>query len=304
MPGGLPMNILITGANGQLGTELMRQSPDRGFSPIPVDLPELDITRPDQVRDSIRDGAISLVINCAAYTQVDKAESQDMPAYHVNCVGPAVLAHICAEAGIPLIHISTDFVFNGAKQSPYLETDPISPISVYGKSKAVGDAVVEKIQNRHIIIRTAWLYALQGQNFVRTILRLGAERDTVRVVSDQMGCPTCAADLAEAILMMVEAIRTKGEIAWGTYHYCGKGVTSWHEFAQTILDIAKSYVPLKTSQVTPITTDQYPTPAKRPAYSALNCDKIEKAFGIHPKPWQESLEKTLLQMLKPNNESR
>ncbi len=292
------MNILITGANGQLGTELTRQSPNSGFSAIPVDLPEVDITRADPVRAAIQDGGAALVINCAAYTQVDKAESQEMPAYHVNCVGPAVLAHVCADAGIPLIHVSTDFVFDGARQSPYLETDPISPMSVYGKSKAVGDAVVERILPQHIIIRTAWLYALHGQNFVKTILRLGTERDVVRVVSDQMGCPTCAADLAEAILIMADAIRTKENIAWGTYHYCGKGITSWHGFAQAILDIAQSHVPLKTSLVEPITTDQYPTPAKRPAYSALNCDKIEKEFGIQTRPWRESLEKTLMQLLR------
>ena len=242
------MNILITGAKGQLGTELMRQGPDSGFSVFPADLPEVDITSPDPVRAAIREAGASLVVNCAAYTQVDMAESQDMLAFKVNSLGPAILAHVCSEMNIPLIHVSTDFVFDGSKRSPYLETDPISPVSVYGKSKAVGEAVVERILRRHIILRTAWLYALQGQNFVRTILRLGSERDAVRVVSDQLGCPTCAADLAEAILTLSEAIRVKGEIAWGTYHYCGKGVISWHEFAQAILDIAKAYIPLKTSQ--------------------------------------------------------
>ena len=291
------MNLLITGAKGQLGTELMCQGPDRGFAAFPVDLPEVDITSPDQLRTAIKDAGASLVINCAAYTQVDMAESQDMSAYKVNSLGPAILAHVCSEARIPLIHISTDFVFDGSKRTPYRETDLISPMSVYGKSKAVGEAVVERILNRHIILRTAWLYALQGQNFVRTIMRLGAERDTVRVVSDQLGCPTCAADLAEAILTIAEAIRTQGEIAWGTYHYCGNGVISWHEFAQAILDIAKTHIPLKTARVDPITTDQYPTPAKRPAYSALDCKKIQSAFGICPKPWRESLEKTVCQML-------
>ncbi len=291
------MNILITGAKGQLGTELMRQAPDRGLSAFPVDLPEVDITSPDPVREAIRDAGASLVINCAAYTQVDMAESQDLLAFKVNGFGPAILAHVCSEVKIPLIHISTDFVFDGSKRTPYLETDPISPLSVYGKSKAVGEAVVERILSRHIILRTAWLYALQGQNFVRTILRLGAERDTVRVVSDQLGCPTCAADLAEAILTLSEAIRTQGEIAWGTYHYCGKGVISWHEFAQAILDIAKAYIPLKTTQVDPIPTDQYPTPARRPAYSALDCEKIQNQVGIYPKPWRDSLKKTLHQML-------
>ena len=291
------MNILITGAKGQLGTELLRQSPDRGFSAFPVDLPEVDITSSDPVRAAIHDAGASLVINCAAYTQVDMAESQDMLAYKVNSLGPAILAHVCSEAKIPLIHISTDFVFDGRQRTPYRETDPVSPISVYGKSKAAGDAVVEKILNRHIILRTAWLYALHGQNFVRTILRLGAERDTVKVVSDQLGCPTCAVDLAETLLTLAEAIQTQGEIAWGTYHYCGKGVISWHEFAQAILDIAKPYISLKTSQVDPITTDQYPTPAKRPAYSVLNCEKIQNEFGIYPKPWRESLEKMICQML-------
>jgi dTDP-4-dehydrorhamnose reductase len=291
------MNILITGARGQLGTELMRQGPKIGFSVFPVNRPVVDITNPDPVRAAIRDTGATLVINCAAYTQVDMAESQDMLAFKVNSLGPAILAHVCSEVNIPLIHISTDFVFDGSKRSPYLETDPISPMSVYGKSKAVGEAAVERILSRHIILRTAWLYALQGQNFVRTILRLGAERDTVRVVSDQLGCPTCAADLAEAILILSEAIRTQGEIAWGIYHYCGKGVISWHEFAQAVLDIARTYIPLKTTRVDPITTDQYPTPAKRPVYSALDCEKIQNAFGIYSKPWRESLERTLCQML-------
>jgi dTDP-4-dehydrorhamnose reductase len=291
------MNILVTGAKGQLGTELMRQGPGRGFSTFPVDLPEVDITRPDPVRAAIRDTGASLVINCAAYTQVDMAESQDLLAYQVNSLGPAILAHVCSETKLPLIHISTDFVFDGIKQAPYLETDPISPMSVYGKSKAVGEAAVERILSRHIVLRTAWLYALEGRNFVRTILRLGAERDAVRVIADQFGSPTCAADLADAILTLSEAIRAKRDVAWGTYHYCGKGVISWHEFAQAILDIAHEYIPLKTARVDPITTDQYPTPAKRPAYSALNCEKIQNRFGIYPKPWRESLKKTLSQIL-------
>jgi dTDP-4-dehydrorhamnose reductase len=296
------VNILVTGAKGQLGTELMRQGSDRGFSTFPVDLPEVDITSPDPVRSAIRDAGASLVINCAAYTHVDMAESQDMAAYKVNSLGPAILSHVCSETKIPLIHISTDFVFDGSKKTPYLETDPVSPLSVYGKSKAVGEAVVERILKRHIILRTSWLYALQGQNFVRTILRLGAERDALRVVSDQLGSPTCAADLADAILTLSEAIRIRGEVAWGTYHYCGKGVISWYEFAQAILDIAKTYMPLKTNRVEPITTDQYPTPAKRPPQSALNCEKIQNQFGIHPRPWRDSLEKTLHQMLNQQAE--
>lgn len=292
------MNLLITGAKGQLGGELMRQSPDRGFSPFPVDLPEVDITSPDHIRTAVKTSRASLVINCAAFTQVDMAESHIMDAFNVNSVGPAVLAHVCCEEQIPLIHISTDFVFDGNQKKPYRESDPVAPLSVYGRSKAVGEAVVEKTLSRHVIIRTSWLYALHGANFVRTILRLGAERDSVRVVSDQWGCPTCAADLADAILTVAAHIRDKSEIAWGRYHYCGEGVLSWHEFAQAILDIAGKKIPLKTSHVEPITTEQYPTPAKRPVYSALDCAKIRAEFGVNPKPWRESLEKTIVQIFE------
>lgn len=291
------MKILVTGAKGQLGTELTQQGPDRGFSVYPVDLPEVDITFIDPVRTAVGDSGASLVVNCAAYTQVDMAESREMPAYQVNSVGPAVLAHVCSEFRIPLIHVSTDFVFDGQKKTPYLETDPVSPLSVYGKSKALGDTLVERICSRHLIIRTSWLYAFQGQNFVRTILRLGSERDTIRVVADQFGSPTCAADLAEAVLIMAEAVRSRGEVTWGTYHYCGQGVISWHEFARAILDFAKMHIPLKTCHVEPIPTEAYPTPARRPAYSALSCEKIRQQFGIAPKPWRESLEITLGKML-------
>ncbi len=291
------MNLLITGANGQLGGELMRQSPGRGFSPFPVDLPEVDITCPDHIRTAVEASRASLVINCAAFTQVDMAESREMDALKVNSLGPAVLSHICCEERIPLIHISTDFVFDGNRKEPYRESDPVAPLSVYGRSKALGEAVVEKILPRHVILRTSWLYALHGANFVRTILRLGMERDSVRVVADQWGCPTCAADLADAILTIAAHIRDKQEVAWGVYHYCGDGVISWHEFAQAILDIAGKMVPLKTSHVEPITTEQYPTPAKRPVYSALDCTKIQTGFGIHPKPWRESLKNTVSQML-------
>ncbi len=291
------MNILITGAKGQLGLELMGQGKGRGFNSFPADLPDIDITNPDQVRKAIKDSSASLVINCAAFTQVDLAESQERLAFEVNSLGPAIISHVCSESRIPLIHISTDFVFDGSKKTPYTETDEAMPESVYGKSKAIGEAAVKNILRRHIILRTSWLYGLKGHNFVRTILRLGAEKDNVRVVSDQIGSPTCAQDLAEALLILSEIIGSKEEIAWGTYHYSGKGVISWHEFAQAVLDIAKTMIPLRTVRADSITSDQYPATARRPAYSALDCEKIQKTFGIFPKPWRESLEKTISFML-------
>ena len=292
------MNLLITGAKGQLGRELMQQAPRRGFSAYPVDLPEVDITCPDQIRTVITDAHISLVVNCAAFTQVDLAESQELLALKVNSLGPSILSHVCSEAQIPMIHISTDFVFDGSQQTPYRESDPVAPMGAYGRSKALGESAVKRILPCHVILRTSWLYALQGQNFVKTILRLGTERDSVRVVADQWGCPTCAADLAEAVLTIASAIHVNKNVEWGTYHYCGDGIVSWHEFAQAVLDIAGEIIPLKTRSIEPITTEQYPTPAKRPAYSALDCSRIRALFGIEPVPWRKSLEKTLHLMME------
>lgn len=283
------MKILITGANGQLGWELCKRGKSHGVDILPADLPEFDITDPAAVKKAVRQPGISLVINASAYTAVDKAESEPESAFAVNRDGPAYLALSCTEVKIPLIHISTDYVFDGTKKEPCLETDPLLPTGVYGRSKAEGETRVRTLLTEHIIIRTAWLYGIHGNNFVKTMLTLGKEKETLRVVADQYGCPTSAADLAEAILTIAGQIKKRRNIPWGTYHYCGKGKTTWHGFAEKIFELAKQYDSFLIKKVIPVTTAEYPTPARRPPDSALDCSMMINNFGISPAPWQESL---------------
>ncbi len=281
--------ILITGANGQIGWELARRGAARGFDILAFNHRSLDITDEAAVRQALAQSDASLAINAAAYTAVDQAESDLPAAYRVNRDGPAYLAAACAEAGIPLIHISTDYVFDGLKRAPYLEIDPVAPTGVYGRSKAEGEAAVRSRLTEHIILRTSWVYGIRGSNFVRTMLRLGVEKDVIRVVDDQFGCPTFAADIADALLDMVRYITEKGLAAWGTYHFAGQGVTTWYDFAVKIFELAKEHQNLSVRKIEPIPSSAYPTAAKRPAYSVLDCAAIERTFGITPRPWQEGL---------------
>ena len=283
------MKVLVTGANGQVGWELSRSGARKDFDILALDRTTLDITDQSAVSKTVSASMVSLVVNAAAYTAVDQAESEPEVAFSVNRDGPAYLASACAEAGIPLIHISTDFVFDGKKQGFYLESDQISPLNVYGKSKAAGEVAVRERLRKHIILRTSWVYGVEGRNFVKTMLRLGREKDVIQVVEDQYGCPTYAADLGDAIMHIASQIGKKTEPAWGTYHYCGKGVTSWHGLAQEIFLLAKQYTSLRVKTVEAISTAEYPTPARRPLNSALDCSLVEKTFNIHPKPWRESL---------------
>ena len=287
------MRILLVGCNGQLGRELCRLGEEKDFHIFPMDLPEFDITDPVAVDAIVKQRNNSLVINASAYTAVDMAESNPATAFAVNKDGPAHLASSCAEAGIPLIHISTDYVFDGKQKRPYIENDPISPIGVYGRSKAEGDAEVRKKLDRHIIIRTSWLCSIHGKNFVKTILKLAKDKESISVVSDQVGCPTFASDLAQAILEIAGQYRHKNEIPWGTYHYCGRGETTWFDFAKQIVEFARKYKSVKTRSIKPIRTEDYPTPAGRPSYSVLDCSLIEEQFGIQPRPWKESLGETV-----------
>jgi dTDP-4-dehydrorhamnose reductase len=288
------MKILVTGSKGQLGWELLRLGKGFNAEIIGADLPEADITDKGNVSDMISGIKPFLVINAAAYTAVDKAESEQAVAFSVNRDGPANLAESCETAGIPLIHVSTDFVFDGKKTSPYTEDDPVSPLSVYGKSKAEGEEAVISRLSQHIIVRTAWLYGAHGQNFVKTVLRLGKEKEVLRVVADQQGCPTSAEDLAEALLTIAARVHEGGGIAWGICHYCGEGVTTWHGFAEAVLDAARRHnMAIKTLRAEAISTAEYPTAAKRPAFSALDCGRIRRNFGIAAKPWKESLEKVV-----------
>jgi dTDP-4-dehydrorhamnose reductase len=292
------MRVLVIGANGQLGWELCRRGGEQGFDIVALDLPEFDITDLSGVKKGLNKAGASLVINAAAYTAVDQAESEPELAFAVNRDGPAYVASSCAEVGIPLIHISTDYVFDGTKKGPYSETDPVSPLGLYGKSKAAGETEVREHLPEHIILRTAWLYGARGNNFVKTMLRLGKDKEVLRVVADQYGCPTYAADLAEAIWSIAAQIDEGFDVMWGTYHYCGRGVTTWHGFAEKIFDLAKQHDTFMVRKVVPVTTAEYPTAAKRPKNSVLNCSLITKHFGISPRSWRTSLSHMINLMLE------
>lgn len=298
------MRILITGGEGQLGTELIAQSKIHGSEVLAPTLAQMDLTDTTQVQafwDAFQPEAL---INAAAYTAVDRAETERDLAFAVNAAAPAHLAGRCRRNGIPLIHISTDYVFDGRKSSPYLEEDPISPLGVYGRSKAEGESAVRRALDRHLIIRTSWLYSAHGANFVKTVIRLAAERDELRIVDDQLGCPTSAADLAAAILSITGDLRAGKELPWGTYHYCGSGVTSWCGLARHVLETLVAQGHLTAFRLTPIATAQYPTPARRPAYSVLDCRRIETVFGITRPPWQASVTETVSRLTAAAGSSR
>ena len=283
-------SILVIGDKGQLGWELIRQAESFDGRVVGVDIEELDITDQLAVQAYLNQQMFSAVINAAAYTAVDKAEKEPEIAFSVNRDGPRNLALACNEKSIPLVHVSTDYVFDGYKSGPYGEDDLPSPIGIYAHSKAEGEQWVAKAARRHMIVRTAWLYGVHANNFVKTMLRLGREKTELRVVNDQYGCPTSAAALAAAILTICRNIFTADDFnAWGVYHYCDAGETTWYEFARKIFDIAAGYETLSLQKLVPITTKEYPTPAKRPPNSVLSCDKIQRIFNIQRKPWEENL---------------
>jgi len=283
--------ILITGANGQLGRELART-----VWPMPVELSVLNRNAADlAVRGSVA-AAIeglrpALVVNAAAYTAVDRAEAERDLAYAVNAEAPGEIAAVTARMGIPMVHVSTDYVFDGTKSAPYVEEDAIAPLGVYGASKAQGESAVRAGNPLHLILRTSWVYGAEGQNFVRTMLRLGAEREELKVVDDQIGAPSAAFDLAGAIARISPELFS-GAAAWGTYHLTGRGKTSWHGFAEAIFaDMAMRSG--RRPRLTPIPTSAYPTPAKRPANSVLDNAKFRAAFGFALPDWKESLTSVL-----------
>ena len=291
------MRMLITGANGQLGREIIDVSESCDCNAQAPAEDDLDITEPDKIEHTIIHLNPDVVVNTAAYTQVDRAETEAALAFKVNKTGCTNLARVCAAHKIPLIHISTDYVFDGQKGAPYVETDPISPLGVYGRSKADGESEIRSILKEHIILRTSWLYGFHGHNFVKTMLNLAASKKVIQVVADQYGSPTNAADLARAILAVACYLQHGSEIQWGTYHYCGQGIITWHEFAEKIMSLAREIGGRQTPTVEPVTTAEYPTPTRRPAYSALDCSRISRQFNISPQPWQKSLETTIRKLL-------
>jgi dTDP-4-dehydrorhamnose reductase len=290
------VKILATGGSGQVGTELSRRGAAWQTEVHAVTRDELDITQSGAVLAILEQTKPDVVVNAAAYTAVDKAETEPETAFAANRDGPGFLAVGCAKLGVPLIHISTDYVFNGEKTRGYRETDHTSALGVYGQSKEAGERAVRESWGRHIILRTSWVYAGHGGNFVRTMLRVGSERESLRVVSDQTGTPTFAGDIANAILSIATNIAGREQAPWGTYHYTAKGQTTWHGFAEAIFDAAEARLG-RHPAIEAITTREYPTPAKRPVNSVLDCAKIDASFKPPRRDWREGLAEVLDELL-------
>ncbi len=279
------MRILLLGAGGQLGREITDRASARGVELTGLDHTALDICDPAAVARALEAHRPDVVVNAAAYTAVDKAESEPEIAARINAFAPAHIAERCERYRTPFIHVSTDYVFDGTKPAPYVEQDPVAPIGVYGRTKAAGESAVRSATERHVIVRTSWVYGAHGHNFLKTVLRLARERDRLTIVADQHGCPTATRDLAEALLTAAAAA-VAGEARWGTYHFAGDGATTWHGFAAEIVRVAGPRLG-RTPEVAPITTADYPTPAQRPANSRLASDLFQRTFGLRAAPWQE-----------------
>jgi len=284
------MKVLITGCNGQVGQELVFLASEYGCEAIGLDRESFDITDQSVVEKLIQQYQPDVVINAAAYTAVDKAESDVEAAFAVNATGVRYLAQACADMDIPLVHISTDYVFDGSKTGAYVETDAVNPLSVYGKSKLAGEEAVQRICEKYYILRASWVFSAHGNNFVKTMLRLGSEREALGVVADQYGKPTSAQEIAKAIYVML----TSHKEVWGLYHMAQPDVTTWYGFADVIFaEARKQGVKLQLKTLNKITTNDYPTPAKRPINSELDCKKLKKVFAIGIKYWAESLQEVL-----------
>ncbi|GAA3777044.1 dTDP-4-dehydrorhamnose reductase [Corallibacter vietnamensis] len=277
----MTLNVLITGSNGQLATcikDLERQHPNLSF--IYTNSSQLDLTNQEAINLFFETNKIDWCINCAAYTAVDKAETDTEKAFKVNEQGPKHLALACNNHNVKLIHVSTDFVFDGSKSSPYNEEDQTKPLGVYGTSKLQGELAIKDVMNAFFIVRTSWLYSEHGNNFMKTMLRLAQTNKELNIVADQVGTPTYAKDLAGALLRIITSNSNK----YGVYHYSNEGVTSWYDFAKAIFDISEIEI-----KVNPIPSKEFPTPAKRPSYSVLDKQKIKENLNIETLYWRERL---------------
>lgn len=287
--------ILVFGGNGQLGRALRARAQARRTTLTSLPHSGADVADPGSIVRAIAEVRPTLVVNAAAYTGVDKAESEPEAARRANAVGPAVVAEACAARGVPLVHISTDYVFDGGKRLPYRESDRVAPLGVYGQTKAEGEAAVRRLQPQHVILRTAWLYGPDGHNFLKTIMRLALERDELRVVADQRGSPTAAVDLADAIFRIAPVL-ADNRAPWGTYHLAGSGATTWHGFAERIV-AAQEPLTGRRPKVTPIATADYPTAAERPQNSVLDCWRFARTFGLRPRHWEQAVDATVTSLL-------
>ena len=286
------MNLLVTGCYGQLGRELQHLAPcNLEHQWFFTDVDTLDITDPDAVERYFSEHGIGVCINCAAYTAVDKAEEDPDLAAHVNTLAPQILAKACLRHNALLVHVSTDYVFDGDAHQPYKVDDPVNPQSVYGSTKAKGERLIRESGCNHLIVRTAWLYSSNGKNFVKTMLMLGDTKDEINVVNDQRGCPTWAHDLAQALVTLIGHYST--EPVHETFHFTNEGNITWYDFACAIMEEGR-----KPCKVNPITSDQYPAKAHRPAYSVLDLTKIKQVTGLEIPHWRDSLVKCIEEINK------
>ena len=285
------MKILVTGANGQIGHCLQQQLGQKNWAFSAFTRTELDITDPQAVSQIVQRLCPNIIINAAAYTAVDKAEQEQELAYAVNRDGPANLARAAKDVNAAIFHISTDYVFSGDATGAYTEDAPTNPQGVYGQSKLAGELAVAAANDKHIILRTAWVFGEHGNNFVKTMVRLGKIKEVLNIVADQEGSPTYADDLAKVLLVVAQHYSEGKPTPWGTYHYSGQPYVSWYGFAREIFtEVEQAGLYVKpVPQLNAITTAEYPTPAKRPANSKLDCKKIEQAFGVAPSDWRSAL---------------
>ena len=290
--------ILLFGANGQLGQEILARAPAAALDVIGRSRSQTDIANAAAVDAALRDVRPDLVVNAAAYTKVDKAETEREEAYRVNKDGAGILASACAAADVPFVHISTDYVFDGAQQKPYVEDDPVAPVGVYGASKLAGEEEVRRRHKKHVILRTSWVYGQYGSNFLKTMLRLAEERSELRVVADQRGSPTCTADLAQAVFALAPRLTRADDRSWGTYHFTGEGETNWCQFADEILTQRARWKGSRP-RLTPITTAEYPTPARRPMNSVLDNRRFRSTFGLSAKSWKLSVKESVDALIAP-----
>lgn len=294
------MKVLVTGAQGQLARSLSEAARRRGDAIGAVGRPDFDLADPASIERAIARAAPDIVVSAGAYTAVDKAESEAAVAHAVNGAGPGAVASACAKAGIPVIHISTDYVFDGRKAEPYLESDPTGPLNVYGRSKLEGERQVAANCTRHIIVRTSWVYSPFGHNFVKTMLRLAQTRPEIGVVDDQVGNPTYAPHLAQAVLAIADRVVAGPErdrLA-GIYNATGHGAATWFGFAEEVFRCSRS-LGGPSARVRPIATVEYPTPAARPASSRLDCTKLQRAFGIGLPPWEVGVRDCVARLVRP-----
>lgn len=285
--------ILVVGRSGQVAQALTSAAWPERLTVQAHGRESIDLCQPSSVANVIANGHWAAVVNAAAYTAVDRAEAEPDMAFAVNRDGPAALAAACATTGIPLIHLSTDYVFDGTKAEPYREDDPVNPLCVYGASKAEGEAAVREQLDAHVILRTSWVFSAIGHNFVKTMLRLAAEHTELSIVDDQRGCPSPAQDIASAIVRVTAALIGGKRDGFGTFHFAGAGPTTWHGFAGEIFRQATLRGQAPPRQLKAISTGAYPTPAQRPANSTLDTARIAQVYGIVPRPWAEALSETL-----------